>query len=71
MSFDTRRIVTAAGEDVVKVYDKSESRHWDCGAPEGDQSSGQGAHLVIDRVRLREGYLVGGRRDGTVGVWSV
>ncbi|KAF4513707.1 hypothetical protein G6O67_000948 [Ophiocordyceps sinensis] len=32
MMFDTRRIVCAAGEDVVKVYDKVEGRQWDCGA---------------------------------------
>ncbi|KAI6782108.1 Mitochondrial division protein-like protein [Emericellopsis cladophorae] len=32
MEFDARRIVSAAGEDVVKVYDKVEGRQWDCGA---------------------------------------
>lgn len=28
MMFDARRIVSAAGEDVVKVYDKTDGRHW-------------------------------------------
>ncbi|EHK98591.1 putative Mitochondrial division protein 1 [Glarea lozoyensis 74030] len=32
MMFDSRRIVSAAEEDVVKVYDKTDGRHWDCGA---------------------------------------
>ncbi|KAI8184658.1 mitochondrial division protein 1 [Colletotrichum sp. SAR 10_77] len=32
MMFDERRIVSAAGEDVVKVYDKVEGRQWECGA---------------------------------------
>ncbi|KAK7426915.1 Mitochondrial fission protein [Neonectria magnoliae] len=32
MMFDARRIASAAGEDVVKVYDKVEGRQWDCGA---------------------------------------
>ncbi|PFH60179.1 hypothetical protein XA68_11340 [Ophiocordyceps unilateralis] len=32
MMFDARRIACAAGEDVVKVYDKVEGRQWDCGA---------------------------------------
>jgi hypothetical protein len=28
MTFDARRIVSATGEDVVKVYDKAEGRQW-------------------------------------------
>lgn len=73
MSFDAKNIVAAAGESVVKVYDKAEARHWDCGAPEEDESQSMSSAnaSVIDRVRLRDGYLVGGRQDGTVGVWSV
>ncbi|KAK4494698.1 hypothetical protein PRZ48_014054 [Zasmidium cellare] len=65
MQFDARRIVAAAGEDVVKVYDKTDGRHWDCGAGvEGEKAS------VVERVRIRDGYLIEGRRDGVVGVWS-
>lgn len=62
MMFDSRRIVAAAGEDVVKVYDKAESRQWDCGPSK--------SHSVVERVRVRDGYLVEGRRDGSVGVWA-
>ncbi|PHH76018.1 hypothetical protein CDD80_1883 [Ophiocordyceps camponoti-rufipedis] len=66
MMFDARRITCAAGEDVVKVYDKVEGRQWDCGAgaEEGRTSA------VVERVRVRDGYLVEGRRDGVVGAWT-
>ena len=65
MMFDTRRIVAAAGESVAKVYDKADGRHWDCGA-----GVGQDNPSIVDRVRVRDGYLVEGRKDGMVGVWS-
>ena len=74
MMFDPRHIVSAAGEDVVKIYDKTDSRHWDCGAGanasvedtmEGVKTS------VVDRVRIRDGYMIEGRRSGEVGVWTV
>ena len=64
MMFDARRIVSAAGESVAKVYDKPEARHWDCGA--GVEGNG----AIIERVRVRDGYLVEGRKDGVIGVWS-
>ncbi|KAL5113315.1 Mitochondrial fission protein [Pleosporales sp. CAS-2024a] len=72
MMFDSRRIVSAAGESVVKVYDKTDGRHWSCcgpgvGSNEDDTTS---SHSPIERVRIKDGYLVEGRRDGTVGVWS-
>ncbi|KAI9732316.1 MAG: Mitochondrial fission protein [Cirrosporium novae-zelandiae] len=72
MHFDTRRIVAAAGEDVVKVYDKTDGHHWDCG--EGmqarEEGKGLGSGYRIERCRVKDGFLVEGRRDGTVGVWS-
>lgn len=69
MMFDNRRIVSAAGENVVKVYDKTEGRHWDCGAgATAEQDDKQPA--VIERVRIKEGYLIEGRRDGRLGVWT-
>ncbi|KAK4204911.1 WD40-repeat-containing domain protein [Triangularia verruculosa] len=69
MMFDQRRIVAAAGEDVVKVYDKVEGRHWDCGAgiTEADEAK---TPAIVERVRIRDGYMVEGRRDGIVGVWT-
>lgn len=69
MMFDSRRIVSAAGEDVVKVYDKLESRQWDCGA--GVKAAEEGrTPSIVERVRVRDGYLVEGRQDGIVGVWT-
>lgn len=67
--FDTRRIVSAAGEDVVKIYDKLEGRHWDCGA--GVEASELGAQpSIVERVRIKDGYMTEGRRDGVVGIWT-
>ena len=69
MNFDARRIVASVGEDVVKVYDKTEGRHWDCGAG-ATAAEGEGKAAVVERVRIKDGYMVEGRRDGVVGVWS-
>jgi division protein 1 len=100
MMFDARRIVTAAGEDVVKVYDKTDGRQWDCGAgvvgAADDELSNVGDDAVlreveaveeaeayttakgkrgaskgvVERVRIKDGFMIEGRRDGVVGVWS-
>ncbi|KAI0466828.1 mitochondrial division protein [Xylaria cf. heliscus] len=69
MMFDSRRIVSAAGEDVVKVYDKMESRQWDCGAGITEAEDGR-TPAIVEHVRIRDGYMVEGRRDGIVGVWA-
>jgi len=69
MQFDARRIVAAAGEPVVKVYDKTDGRQWDCGAGVEDDDESRKAS-VVERVRIRDGYLAEGRRDGVIGVWS-
>jgi division protein 1 len=69
MMFDSRRIVTAAGEDVVKVYDKTDSRHWSCGPGVGADEDAP-VLSPIERVRIKEGYMVEGRKNGMVGVWS-
>ncbi|EPE06913.1 mitochondrial division protein 1 [Ophiostoma piceae UAMH 11346] len=70
MMFDARRIVSAAGEDVVKVYDKVEGRQWDCGAGITAAEDGHKAPAVVEHVRIRDGYMVEGRRDGRIGVWT-
>ncbi|KAK2746942.1 Mitochondrial fission protein [Myotisia sp. PD_48] len=69
MMFDTRRIVSAAGEDVVKVYDKADGRHWDCGAGLTAEEDGQ-TPSIVERVRIKDGYLTEGRKDGTIGIWT-
>ena len=69
MMFDARRIVATAGEDVVKVYDKTDGRHWDCGAG-ASLAEDDPKPAVVERVRIKDGYMVEGRKDGVVGVWS-
>ena len=66
--FDAKSIAAAACEPVVRVYDKTDGRHWDCGG-KGDEGTGRDG-AIVERVRLKDGYLVEGRRDGTLGVWS-
>ena len=72
MMFDTRRIVCAAGEDVAKVYDKTDGRHWDCGAgvAAAEEEGRTAPAVVVERVRIKDGFLVEGRKDGGVGVWT-
>lgn len=73
MQFDQRRIVAAAGEDVVKVYDKMDGRHWDCGssgAGATEVSGDGGRRAIVEKVRIKDGYLIEGRRDGVVGIWA-
>ncbi len=77
MVFDTRRIAAAAGEPLVKIYDKLDGRHWDCGpvdeaeanasGPSGDRAA---AASIVDRVQINDGFLIEGRRNGDVGVWT-
>lgn len=69
MMFDARRIVASAGEDVVKVYDKTDGAHWDCGAG-ASLAEDEAKSAVVERVRIKDGYMVEGRKDGVVGVWS-
>lgn len=69
MMFDSRRIVSAVGETVAKVYDKVEARHWDCGPGVNAEAEGLNP-ATVERVRVRDGYMTEGRKDGTVGVWT-
>ncbi|CAG8430066.1 unnamed protein product [Penicillium salamii] len=68
MMFDAKRIVAAAGENVVKVYDKADGHHWDCGPGVGIDEGPLPA--TVERVRLKDGYLVEGRKDGTMAAWT-
>lgn len=68
MMFDARRIVAAAGESVAKVYDKTDGRHWDCGA--GVSAEGSTNTATVEKVRMKDGYLTEGRKDGVVGIWT-
>lgn len=71
MMFDTRHIVSAAGEDVVKIYDKTDGRHWDCGAGKQEDEFGATKQAsIVEKVRIKDGYMIEGRKDGAVGVWT-
>lgn len=73
MMFDARHIVSAAGEDVVKVYDKTDGRHWDCGIGASisvEDRMNDAKTSVVEQVRIKDGYMVEGRRNGEVGVWT-
>ncbi|POS83133.1 hypothetical protein EPUL_004428, partial [Erysiphe pulchra] len=65
MMFDKKSIVAAAGEDVVKVYDKIEGRHWNCGAGVNTGEDGKMA-AIVERVGIIDGYITEGRSDGAV-----
>ena len=69
MMFDSRRIVSAAGENVVKIYDKTDGRHWECGAGVAPGTDGQ-QQATVEKVRIKDGYLTEGRKDGVVGIWT-
>lgn len=69
MMFDARRIVSAAGETVAKIYDKTDGRHWDCGAGVAAEENGLQPSSV-ERVRVKDGYLTEGRKNGIVGIWT-
>lgn len=71
--FDDRRIASAAGEDVVKIFDKADGHQWDCGAGVGaaeDVEPGSKRPAIVERVRIKDGYMTEGRRDGVVGIWT-
>ena len=71
MMFDQRRICTAAGENVAKVYDKADGRHWDCGAGASPLDvEPETPFAMVEKLRIKDGYMVEGRKDGVVGVWS-
>lgn len=70
MMFDSRRICAAAGESVVKVYDKVDGHQWDCGPGAALDTESESPLANIERVRIKDGYMVEGRKDGVVGVWA-
>lgn len=53
----------------MKVYDKADGRQWDCG-PGADLEEGAPRPAAVEKVRIKDGYMIEGRKDGVVGVWS-
>ncbi len=66
LQFDSRRIVCSTMNDsTVKIYDRATEKLWECGDGVNNENS-----EFINYVRYREGYLVEGKRDGTIGSWA-
>lgn len=71
MMFDSRRICSAAGTSGVRIYDKADGNQWECGGLHADAASTPTvADDVVTRLRVKDGYLVEGRRSGVVGIWA-
>lgn len=70
MMFDTHRIVATAGENATKIYDRTDGRHWDCGAGANSSEDAGQSPSVVERVRVKDGYLTEGRKDGIIGIWA-
>lgn len=67
LQFDESKIVSANNENTVKIYDRIDGRHWKCG--EGEENVDYKGKT--NYARYKEGYLVEGRNDGTIGVWAI
>lgn len=80
LHFSSRRIVSANGENTVKVYDRETGRHWTCGPGAinsdnmlDDNAQNQELPQSNERIKVatfKEGYLVEGRENGTIGTWA-
>lgn len=64
LSFDPRNITVAAGHINPKIFSRETGEHWDCGDTVEPPSTSS-------FVRYDEGYLVEGRNNGDVNVWSI
>lgn len=69
LHFDARRIISTNMESTVKVYDRETGRHWTCG-PGADNENESESLSIVATAMSKEGYLVEGREDGTIGVWA-
>ncbi|GAA6012326.1 hypothetical protein JCM10207_002805 [Rhodosporidiobolus poonsookiae] len=63
LQFDSRKIVAAAGENGVKVYNRTTMQHSSL------QTNGHTA--PVERLRFMDRYLATGGRDATVKIWAL
>lgn len=68
LHFDSRKIISTNMESTVKVYDRETGRHWTCGP--GADKDNDSETAIVETAISKEGYLVEGREDGTIGVWA-
>ncbi|KAK0245407.1 WD40-repeat-containing domain protein [Armillaria nabsnona] len=63
LQFDTRKLVAAAGENGIKVYNRTSMQQ--------STLSTNGHTHPAQRLRYMDRYLVSGGRDSTVKIWSL
>ncbi|AQZ17210.1 MDV1 (YJL112W) and CAF4 (YKR036C) [Zygosaccharomyces parabailii] len=65
LDFDLQNIVTAVGENGIKVFDRDSDKHWVCGKQEEDEAP------TSQFVKYKNGYMVEGRSNGDVNTWAI
>ncbi|PSS37147.1 hypothetical protein PHLCEN_2v1020 [Hermanssonia centrifuga] len=63
LQFDTRKIVTAVGENGVNVYNRTSMQH--------SSLLTNGHTRPVERLRYMDKYLVSGGRDSIVKIWAL
>lgn len=63
LQFDSRKVVAAAGENSVKVYNRTTMEH------SALQLNGHTA--PAEKLRFMDRYLASGGRDATVKIWAL
>lgn len=63
LQFDSRKVVSAAGENGVKIYNRTSMQH--------STLSTNGHVRPVERLRYMDRYLVSGGRDAMVKIWAL
>ncbi|CAB4254589.1 Caf4p [Maudiozyma barnettii] len=64
LSFDEKNITVATDDATPRVISRENGKHWECdGAPDLTSTS--------SFVKYNEGYMVEGRNNGDINVWSI
>ncbi|KAL4068419.1 WD40-repeat-containing domain protein [Scleroderma yunnanense] len=63
LQFDTRKVVAAAGENGIKIYNRTSMQH--------STLTTNGHTQPVERLRYMDRYLISGARDTTVKVWTL
>lgn len=66
LQFDARKIVSTNNENTIKIYDRETGQHWTCGPGVKDPESKESIQFAM----FKEGYIVEGRSNGTIGAWA-
>jgi len=63
LQFDSRKIISAAGENGVKIYNRTSMQH--------STLSTNGHIRPVEKLRYMDRYLLSGGRDATVKIWAL